>query len=100
MAVGRGVLVGNVVAVGIRVFVAVGSPGVGVTPPAVGIKLGKVGVTVGGIVEGGVGVGAERRIASPGKSRITASPIKTRTTNPTRILITTACERVNNIFFS
>jgi hypothetical protein len=98
ISVGRGVLVGGGVAVGIRVLVGVGSAGVGVTPLAVGIKFGKVGVAVGRTVAVDVGVDLSR--VSPGKSKMTARPKKTRTTNPTKMLITAACERVNNILLS
>ena len=99
MSVGRGVLVGGGVAVGIRVLIGVGAAGVGVTPLAVGIKFGKVGVAVGGTMAVDVDVEDLSRV-SRGKSKMTARPKKTRTTNPTKMLITAACERVNNILLS
>lgn len=91
--VGWGVLVGPDVAVGRRVFVGVGSAGVGVVKLGVGIKLGKVavGVTVGDGVK--VGVGGEMITCSTGNSKKKTNPIKVSVTSPIRSEITIACDR-------
>jgi hypothetical protein len=81
------------VAVGTRVFVAVGLAGAGVSWLAVGKKLGKVGVGVmvgGGEV--GVGVGGNRR--SYGTHRATMTPAKAKITKPIKIPTIIPWERV------
>jgi hypothetical protein len=77
--------------------VAVGGSGVGVGP-AVGIKLGKVGVMGGvSVGRGGIKVAVGPKagqVGSTTNSSIIAE--KTKTTNPVNTPITNSCERVTS----
>ena len=91
--VGDGALVGRGVTVGTRVLIGVGSA-VGGVGPAVGMKLGKVGVGA-GIGEEGIRVGVGGKICAIGSTNSsTIIARKTTMTNPANTPIVSACERV------